>query len=387
MQILILCASPGFPQVSSSNSSLQVGFAGANLDPALAGAGVGEDAASWAVDGIRRCRLHQPGGPAAGRSGRLQSEEQPVQSSAPFAVGDRVEGKYKNGNWFPAIIFEQESDGRFQLRWDDGDPLDRIKSADELRRYDPEAGGGSAAAAEEATAEVEGDWGGHWKVGDVIGVACDLDRGALLVSVNGDLAAPNGLAFSVGVRPGPVVGASLFPALSGRGVRVAYCLGGAAAARPLRYLAEGYAPVLQEHSDGIALHLESFSIPPHFGIEMRAAAEAEEAAAAEGLRSAEASAAAARRAQVAAVLAAEVPEAAQGLRGEFEAMFARQKALPAEVFNKEAEYKALIVEAIDAKVLQVSASLPYCSDMESSVSDTKIAHRDTNLLLRISTGQ
>ena len=337
-------AQPLARQAAGPDSCLQVGFAGANLDPALTGLGLGEDGASWAVDGIRQRRLHAAGGPASLHSGHVRS-----QREQDFAVGDKVEGKYRNGCWYPAVVAAEKSDGTFELRWDDGDSQDRIKGPGELRRRDAAAaaaggGGGLVVVAEQAT-----DWGGAWKVGDVIGLACDLDRGALLVSVNGDFASPNGLAFSVGVQPGSAAGASLYPAFSGRRVRVAYSVGAAAAPRPLRFLAEGYAPVLAETED--AFHLESLAAPPPRASERRAAAEAEAAEAADRLIAARAGADAARKAQVAAVLAEEVPKVAAELRGEFEAMFAKQKALPAETFNNEAEYKALIVEAIDAKVL------------------------------------
>ena len=52
-----------------------------------------------------------------------------------------------------------------------------------------------------------------WKEGDVVGLACDLERGQVLVSVNGSFAPPNGLAFEL---PPAAVWRGLFAALSGK---------------------------------------------------------------------------------------------------------------------------------------------------------------------------
>ncbi len=76
------------------------------------------------------------------------------------------------------------------------------------------------------------DYGGRWRPGDIVGLACDLSPpppdcppapagGRMLVSVNGDFAAPNG-----GVMELPAGLAGLFPALSATAGRVRVNLGG-----------------------------------------------------------------------------------------------------------------------------------------------------------------
>jgi hypothetical protein len=187
----------------STDSAPQFGFAGSNLARTTAGLGIGEDLASWAVNGMLRRLVH-----------------------GEFGVGDRVQGLYMTGKWYSATIDAVNYDGTYLLKWDDGDSKDRVKTIDQLRRADL------------STFDEAGTlWGGVWQEGDVIGLACDLERGAMLVSVNGDFSAPNGLAFSRGVRPGPAVGAELFPAFSGRNMRVAYNLGTDPVARPFHAVA------------------------------------------------------------------------------------------------------------------------------------------------------
>ncbi len=196
---------------------------------------MGEDGASWAVDGLRRRRLHLAGGAATLRLEQLSKR-------TGFDVGDRIEGKYKTGKWYSAVIESRNMDGTFVLRWDDGDTEDRVKLAKDLRYKagDPKAAlmretaedaddeGGDAARTEEP------DWGGVWRQGDVIGIACDLATGEMLVSVNGDYSLPNGVAFADGVRTNTVAGDGLFPAFSGRNVRLVYNLGKDPAVRPFR---------------------------------------------------------------------------------------------------------------------------------------------------------
>ena len=229
--------------MAGADSCLQAGFAGAKFDRAMMSLGVGEDGASWAVDGIRRRRMHRPRGPAFTRS-----ESAGPQRPRRFAVGDRVEGLYHTGSWYPAVIESQNGDGSFTLQWSDGDSKDRVKTADQLRfprepaaePRDPEAdesftstdAGGSAAAGGDDDGAEAAEWGGQWRQGDVVGLACDLSTGNMLVSVNGEFAPPNGVAFAEGVRPGPAAGASLFPALSGRGVKVLLNFGADPIGRP-----------------------------------------------------------------------------------------------------------------------------------------------------------
>ena len=181
------------------DSRPHLGFAGARLDRGKAGLGIGEDQASWAVDGTRQKLFH-----------------------GEFGVGDRVRGLYKNGKWYLASVEAYNpDDGTYLLKWDDGDSQDRVKTPEQLQAADGD----------------EARWGAAWQAGDVIGLACDLDRGALVVSVNGDFAPPNGVAFARGLRPGPSAGPALFPAFSGRDMVVSYNLGADLERRPFRGLA------------------------------------------------------------------------------------------------------------------------------------------------------
>ena len=61
-----------------------------------------------------------------------------------------------------------------------------------------------------------------WKVGDVIGLACDLNTMQMNVSVNGSFAAPNGVVFELDPD---AAGDGLFAALTGSNGKVRYNLG------------------------------------------------------------------------------------------------------------------------------------------------------------------
>ena len=225
--------------MSGTDSSLQAGFSGTKLDRAAMS--LGEDVASWAVDGLRRLRLHQVSSLTSQQTGSSRSAN--VPSAVEFRVGDKVEGMYSNGKWYPAEIAVENADGTFELRWTDGDTKDTIKEADKLRRpggvplTETEATQASSLSADggdwstEAAVE-ETVWGAAWRQGDVVGLACDLSTGEMLVSVNGSFEPPNGAVFTKGVQPGRAAGASMFPAFSGRGVRVAYNFGSDPNGRP-----------------------------------------------------------------------------------------------------------------------------------------------------------
>jgi hypothetical protein len=62
----------------------------------------------------------------------------------------------------------------------------------------------------------------QWKEGDVIGLACDLDKMEMLVSLNGSYEAPHGCIFKLAPD---AVGDGLFAAFSGRRGKVRYNLG------------------------------------------------------------------------------------------------------------------------------------------------------------------
>eukprot|EP00930_Biecheleria_cincta_P039545 TRINITY_DN27178_c0_g1_i1.p1 TRINITY_DN27178_c0_g1~~TRINITY_DN27178_c0_g1_i1.p1 ORF type:complete len:1835 (-),score=290.54 TRINITY_DN27178_c0_g1_i1:77-5581(-) len=67
---------------------------------------------------------------------RLDVAEERIEKieSSCLAIGEAVEGKYKNGKWYPATIAKIQPDGTYLLNWNDGDSADRIKRSDELRR-------------------------------------------------------------------------------------------------------------------------------------------------------------------------------------------------------------------------------------------------------------
>ncbi len=73
---------------------------------------------------------------------------------------------------------------------------------------------------------------GWFESGKTLGVALDLEAGAILVSVNGTEWAT---AFRGGCAPGAAVGASLFPVLCGLGKVRVRCNWGADAGRPMRH--------------------------------------------------------------------------------------------------------------------------------------------------------
>ena len=65
-------------------------------------------------------------------------------------------------------------------------------------------------------------WPCKWKVGDVIGLACDLNAMEMHVSVNGSFAAPNGVVFKLAEKQ---VRNGLFAAFSDRSRKLRYNLG------------------------------------------------------------------------------------------------------------------------------------------------------------------
>lgn len=53
--------------------------------------------------------------------------EKPIQRKT-FSAGDKVDALYLNGfihGWFPATIEKENEDGTFQIKWDDGETIDR----------------------------------------------------------------------------------------------------------------------------------------------------------------------------------------------------------------------------------------------------------------------
>jgi len=60
-----------------------------------------------------------------------------------------------------------------------------------------------------------------WPEGDVVGLACDLEKGQILVSIDGSFEAPNGVVFQ---EAGGFKG-EIFAAITGRAGRLRYNLG------------------------------------------------------------------------------------------------------------------------------------------------------------------
>ncbi len=94
-----------------------------------------------------------------------------------------------------------------------------------LRLTSQDAGDGSGDLGDESVA------GGWFTQGCVLGVAADLDAGALLCTTGG----PWTPCFPSGLRPGPEVGAALLPAVSCKGGARVRCNLGCDASRPLRH--------------------------------------------------------------------------------------------------------------------------------------------------------
>jgi hypothetical protein len=75
-------------------------------------------------------------------------------------------------------------------------------------------------------------FGRHWREGDVVGLACDLRAGRMLVSLNGDFAPPFGAAFEL---PAAGLEGGLCPALSAKFGLCRCNLGYGPAGRPFRH--------------------------------------------------------------------------------------------------------------------------------------------------------
>ena len=51
-----------------------------------------------------------------------------------FDVGDRVDGNYAAGVWYPATIARVHQDGGFTVDWDDNDQFKRRRKCEQTRR-------------------------------------------------------------------------------------------------------------------------------------------------------------------------------------------------------------------------------------------------------------
>jgi len=72
------------------------------------------------------------------RIGELESKLEAVERRASvvqqFCTGDRVKARYRNGEWYDAVIADVRSNGLYVLQWADGDVEDTLKSAHELQK-------------------------------------------------------------------------------------------------------------------------------------------------------------------------------------------------------------------------------------------------------------
>jgi hypothetical protein len=75
-------------------------------------------------------------------------------------------------------------------------------------------------------------FGGPWREGDVVGLACDLRARRMLVSLNGDFGPPYGAAFDL---PAAGLEGGLCPALTAQSGLFRCSLGGRSAGRPFRH--------------------------------------------------------------------------------------------------------------------------------------------------------
>lgn len=64
----------------------------------------------------------------------LYRKKPPKPYKIGFRVGETVDGLYLNGDWYKAIIEETRDDGTYMVAWTDGDPFDKVKWPDQLRR-------------------------------------------------------------------------------------------------------------------------------------------------------------------------------------------------------------------------------------------------------------
>ena len=154
----------------------QFGFATAAFERVrgATGDGVGDDEHSWAVDGARQLKWHS----------KKQEEEEEEEEE---------EGLFKAD----AVNEEEEEDASFEEE-------DEVENVVDKEENDEE---------ESEDEEDHESYECTWKEGDVVGLACDLERGQVLVAVNGSFAPPNGLVFEL--PPDAAAPGGLFAALTG----------------------------------------------------------------------------------------------------------------------------------------------------------------------------
>eukprot|EP00961_Rhodomonas_salina_P227071 3070187-Rhodomonas_salina.1 len=133
--------------------------------------------------------------------------------TASFAVGDKVQGKYKDAEWYNAVIVDKAGD-TFVLQWDDGMHEDTEKSASELRIRPPFQSGDLVRARRKdgficdarIVAESGCKYVVEWDDGELATISDGTDLEYRLDQENG-----GGVGFKIGDRvraPSPVKGQS-----------------------------------------------------------------------------------------------------------------------------------------------------------------------------------
>ena len=91
---------------------------------------LGSHLGSWAAEGL---------------VGRRHPHPLAVAGPGGFRVGDRVWGRYGAASEYKATVAAVRGDGGYTVDWDDGDEMNRVRGAEQLRRIEDEAHGGAAA--------------------------------------------------------------------------------------------------------------------------------------------------------------------------------------------------------------------------------------------------
>jgi len=196
------------------------------------GKGVGDDEHSWAVDGgtrQRKCHVSIDARAKTNTASLLETfagldlDGDGLLSLEEFTPLANMWGAEDDTAIVQAVLAQLDSDGngaiseneflgffRQALQTDDLDGL-----ADEMQEGMQEMIGRLRTLKKDP-------YKCTWQVGDIIGLACDLNTMQMYVSVNGNFTVPNGVVFALDPD---AVGEGLFAALSGISGKVRYNLG------------------------------------------------------------------------------------------------------------------------------------------------------------------
>jgi ankyrin repeat protein len=212
----------------------QYGFAAPAFARVLeaSGKGVGDDEHSWAVDGgtrQRKCHVSIDARAKTNTASLLETfagldlDGDGLLSLEEFTPLANMWGAEDDTAIVQAVLAQLDSDGngaiseneflgffRQALQTDDLDGL-----ADEMQEGMQEMIGRLRTLKKDP-------YKCTWQVGDIIGLACDLNTMQMYVSVNGNFTVPNGVVFALDPD---AVGEGLFAALSGISGKVRYNLG------------------------------------------------------------------------------------------------------------------------------------------------------------------